>query len=329
MPFYDDGLPYSPKNIDKPIPSILNLGRVIKVYPMDMCADIVFFREMDFASPGNNAGGRGLYGYKVPIMSSFAGSFGYENWYKEDASKNYKKGYGSYCSVRAGDIVVVGFLDNDYTQPIILGSMHYFYRDENITGKTKDFEDEEGPSENGVTGQDEERYVTVYPSMVWWKVNKKGEMEISFPLGKGFNELGGLFIKIGSEDIVQEAESMVNNLMRAKDRLEELKKAASILDIPEVQNIISEYESEGSDLSEVIDKVLSIKEVQKILSGDPNIEEEYDDGGCCCDAEDSSSCSCGAGWETCPNCGSSVSGCPYSSSWTCSNCGSTVSNPGA
>jgi hypothetical protein len=105
---------------------------------MDMCADIVFFQEMDFASPGNNAGGRGLYGYKVPIMSSFAGSFGYENWYKEDTSKNYKKGYGSYCSVRAGDIVVVGFLDNDYTQPIILGSMHYFYRDENITGRTKD-----------------------------------------------------------------------------------------------------------------------------------------------------------------------------------------------
>ncbi len=326
MTYYDDGLPYSEMYIEKIIPPVLRIARVIKVYPLDMCADIAYPHSLDLGFSGSSTGKSGLYAYRVPILSSFAGAFGYEDWLENESSDKEHVAYGSFCSVRAGDYVVVGFIDNDFTRPVILGSLHYFYRDENITGKTRDFLDEQGPSENGVTEEDEERYITVYPSMVWTRVNKLGELEISFPLGKGANTYRGFFIKVGRHDPVSEAKGIVDSIVKAKERVEELQKASDILNIPEVLDVVSKIKNGTISFERGIEEILANKEVQKIFSGDPHMEEDYGDGGCYCGATTSSRCTCGAGWGTCPNCSAAASGCPYKRNWTCPNCGSVVPN---
>ncbi|MCX7668283.1 MAG: phage baseplate assembly protein V [Atribacterota bacterium] len=234
------------------------------------------------------------------------------------------------CLPKVGDYVVVGFLRGNYSTPVVLGSLHPIFRCLNVSGATENPEDTQGPTKNGVVAE-EDRYLTVYPSGLWTKVNRYGEIEISFPLGKGTQEYGGFHIKIGRDDLIGEAKNVVDSVVKAKEMVDQLKKASAILDIPKVKEVINAIKAQQTDFQKGIDTILQNKEVQKILSGDPQAEEDYDDGGCCCNAEQTNNppanCSCGAKWATCPTCQAHVSGCPYKQTWTCRSCGTPVPNP--
>jgi len=335
--FYDDGMigsrvSYAPSRIGG-----LRLGRVVKVYPLDLCVDVVFVDTYTPATSGTDKGKKGEYRVRVPVVTDMAGVVPEEHWFSQETGwgKEIKKpvfGYGRVTLPQVGDFVVVGFLNENYTAPVVLGCLPPRLRSLTPVGATEDLEDEKGPTDRNVTA-DPQRYITVFPSGLWWKVNEQGEVEISFPLGKGVREYGGCFIKAGRDDVVGEAQGLIQNLTKAKEKIDELKKAAEILTIQEVKEVIDRIVRKDLTIAQAVDEILSIKDVQKVLSGDPHIEDDYVDGGCCCGAatqnpeNPEASCSCGAGWATCPNCGKKVSGCPYRDTWVCPYCGAIVDNP--
>jgi hypothetical protein len=338
MSFYDDGVTSGVKRTEQTKINSLLLARVVKVYPLDMCVDVVYLDTYDVSGTTSfDSAGKGQLGIKVPVLTPLAGAVPTENWFSESTEygKHLKSplfGYGISMLPNVGDYVVVGFLRGNYSSPVVLGCLHPLFRALNISGASEDPEDEQGPTENYVLAE-KERYIAVFPSGVWFKVNHLGEIEASFPLGKNSSELGGFFIKIGREDPVSDAKGLIDSVVKAKEKAEEMKEAAQILDLDTVKDIVNQVQSGELTMEEAVDKVLADKQVQKILSGDPDTEEDYNDGGCCCGAIDispedpASSCVCGAGWATCPNCGSPVDGCPYKDTWTCSNCGTVVDNP--
>ena len=337
MAFYDDGMvgskvSYAPARVGG-----LRLGRVVKVYPLDLCVDVVFVDTYTPATSGTDKGKKGEYRVRVPVVTDMAGVVPEEHWFSQETGwgKEIKKpvfGYGRAVLPQVGDFVVVGFLNENYTAPVVLGCIPPRLRSLTVSGATESLEDEEGPTDRNVTAEPQ-RYITVFPSGLWYKVNQHGEVEISFPLGKGVDEYRGFYIKIGRDDLVGESQSLLQNMVKVKEKVEELKKASGILDIPEIRNLIDQITKRAITVQEAVDKALENKDVQKILSGDPHVEEDYVDGGCCCGAEErdpenpQSSCFCGAQWATCPNCGRNVSGCPYWDTWTCPYCGSPVDNP--
>ena len=337
MAFYDDGMigsrvSYAPSRIGG-----LRLGRVVKVYPLDLCVDVVFVDTYTPATSGTDKGKKGEYRVRVPVVTDMAGVVPEEHWFSQETGwgKEIKKpvfGYGRVTLPQVGDFVVVGFLNENYTAPVVLGCLPPRLRSLTPVGATENLEDEKGPTDRNVTA-DPQRYITVFPSGLWWKVNEQGEVEISFPLGKGSNEFAGFYLKVGRDDLVGEAKNLIDAIAKTKEKAEELKEASKILDIPTVQDIINQIKSGALTFEKGIDQVLADPEVRKVLSGDPDVEEDYDDGGCCCGAEErdpenpSSSCFCGAVWVTCPNCQLRFSVCPRWSSWKCPRCGQVVDNP--
>lgn len=337
MAFYDDGMSGSPTFYAPSKVGGLRLGRVVNVYPLDLCVDVIYIDSYTPATSGTDKGKEGEFKVRVPVLTDMAGAVPEENWFSEETEwgknlKNPLSGYGRVVLPRVGDYVVIGFINENYTAPVVLGCLHPRLRWLNVNGRTESPTDTQGPTECGVTAEPD-RYITVYPSGLWTKVNQNGEVEVSFPLGKGSNEFAGFYLKVGRDDIVGEAKNLIDAVTKTKEKAEELKEASKILDIPAVQGIINQIKSGALPFEKGIDQVLANPEVRKVLSGDPDEEEDYDDGGCCCGAESrdpenpSSACSCGAGWATCPNCQTKFSGCPYKSRWQCPNCGQIVNNP--
>lgn len=321
---HDDGMPGSPKFSQWTGLFGLKVARVTKAYPLDMCCDLVFTKSGDIGGSNISNGGKGLLGFKVPVLASFAGSTRREEWVnqKGDDLSQRVSGYGSMTLPRPGDFVIVGFIDGDYGFPIIIGSIHPFFRDENITGDAV-IDDDQGPSEYGVTA-DDERYTTVYPSMVWTKINQYGEIEISFPLGKNFSEKEGFYIKIGNSEASSEAMNLYNNAAQAKDKLEDLKEALTISDIPEVLQAVADIKAGIKTVAEAADELRKNKEVQAIMNGDPNKEEDYIGPACCCGAATAQDCTCGANWGTCSSCATENNCSPSLTTTPCSSCSTPV-----
>ncbi|MCS7242942.1 phage baseplate assembly protein V [Candidatus Caldatribacterium sp.] len=335
MVFYDDGMPgsrvfYAPSRVGG-----LRLARVVNVYPLDFCVDIVYVDYFSTTTSGMDKGDEGAFRIRVPVLTDMAGAVPEENWFSEENNfgafvRTPLFGYGRAVLPRVGDYVLVGFINENYNAPVVIGCLHPRIRWMNLNGATEDPTDTKGPTERGVVAE-EDRYITVYPSGFWFKVNKDGEVEISFPLGKEANEAAGFFIKVGRDDPVGQAKGLTDMVVRLKERAEELKEATRILDLPEVRSIISQIQTGTLSFQRGLEVIRQLKEVQKILSGDPTGEEDYVDSGCCCGAEGTdnppANCCCGARWATCSQCQSTVSGCPYVETWTCRQCGTTVRNP--
>lgn len=271
---------------------------------MDYCVDVVYLNRGDYPSYANFLGGKGNLGQRIPVMSDFAGSLPTENWFSEETDWGKKvnyplQGYGSSKLPRQGDYVIVAFLDENFSAPIILGSIHPFWRSMNITGESEEgLEDQEGPTEKGVTNEID-RFIDVFPPMVWQKVNKDGEMEISFPFGKGFAEREGFFIKIGHNQAGDEAINVLNTSIKTHDKLSELSDVLEIGDIPEVQTLLSKVISRELTISEAADAIRGLPEARVILTGDPHMETPPNLGGCVCGSTggscgSSSVCTCGA-----------------------------------
>lgn len=313
------------------IPSYLQtggvyLGRVVRVYPMDYSVDAFLLKTGELPALGfipqdpNNAPL-----LRIPVMTPMAGAVPTENWFSDKTQYgktigNPLTGYGEVKLPKIGDYVLIVFLEGDYACPVVIGCLHPASRFLNVTGNVPTGKEQ---SNNGVTAEDD-RYLTVYPSMVWKKINKDGEVEISFPVGKSLSEKEGFYLKVGKIDASHEAMNMNTSALDLKEKLTMLKEALPLKDLPVVQQALADIRAGAKTVAEAAAELRTDKEVQKILTGDPHTEDDYTGPGCCCGASDSSGCSCGANWVTCPNCGTSNSCSPCSSSTTCSNCGTTI-----
>lgn len=301
----------------------LLLARVVKVYPLDMCVDVVLLNRSELTSAPFRLGGEGQFDYRIPVMQDMGGAVPTKNWFSEDTEWGKKvnyplEGYGSIILPQEGDYVIVGFLNEDIHKPVVLGSINPIWRKLNTTGETETPEDTEGPSINLVSNEGG-RYCKVFPSMVWWKINSRGEVEISLPFGKGSDDLGGTFIKIGQGDVLTNLQDLSGNSKQLKEMAKSIKDVIdAIKDNPEAMDIISGLSTTSTDaeIEEACKDLRAITDIKIVLDGDPRPDEEASDccgGGCCCgsscaaaacdsstydaEAHTNSNCTCGATWD--------------------------------
>jgi len=315
----------------KKIPAYLQsggvyLGRVVRVYPMDYSVDAFLLKTGELPAlsflPKKPKNAPLL---RIPVMTPMSGAVPTENWFSKDTEYGKKlgsplTGYGEVKLPKVGDYVLIVFLESDYSCPVVIGCLHPSSRFLNVTGKVPSNQKQ---SNSGV-GNEEDRYITVYPSMLWKKVNKDGEIEISFPIGKSLSEKEGFYLKVGKLDASHEAMNMHKSALDLKEKLNMLKDALPLKEIPAVLNALAEIRAGTKTIAEAADELRKDKDVQVVLTGDPNKEEDYIGPGCCCGAENSEDCSCGALWGTCPNCSTINSCSPCQSSTPCSNCVTSV-----
>jgi hypothetical protein len=302
------------------------LGRVVRVYPMDYSVDAFLLKTGELPAlsflPKKPKDAPLL---RIPVMTPMAGAVPTENWFSEQTE--YGKtihspltGYGEVKLPKEGDYVLIVFLESDYSCPVVIGCLHPASRFLNVTGSVPSGQQQS----NNSVAPEEDRYITVYPSMLWKKVNKNGEVEISFPFGKSLSEKEGFYFKVGKLDASHEAVNMHKSALDLKEKLEMLQDALPLKDLPVVQQALADIQAGTKTVAEVADELRKDKDVQVILTGDPHKETDYIGPGCCCGAEDSSSCTCGALWGTCPSCVTANSCSPCQSSTLCSNCETLV-----
>ncbi len=302
------------------------LGRVVRVYPMDYSVDAFLLKTGELPALGfipQDPKDAPLL--RIPVMTPMAGAVPTDNWFSDKTQYgktigNPLTGYGEVKLPRIGDYVLIAFLEGDYSSPVVIGCLHPASRFLNVTGNVQANKQR---SNNGVTAE-KDKYLTVYPPMVWKKINKDGEVEISFPVGKSLSEKEGFYLKVGKIDASHEAMNINTSALNLKEKLDMLKDVLPLKDLPIVQQALADISSGAKTVAEAAEELRADKEVQKILTGDPHSEENYIGPGCCCGASDSSSCSCGAKWGTCPNCGTINSCSPCQSTTICSNCGAEV-----
>lgn len=97
---------------------VILLGKVVKVYPLNHSADVQLMNNQygSLISPNSNNGK-----YSCRIMESTAGF-----------NESTGLAYGTSNPLQVGNLVIIGFINNHKSQPVILGCMHNSHSRKNI-----------------------------------------------------------------------------------------------------------------------------------------------------------------------------------------------------
>lgn len=153
---------------------VLTLAKVIKVHHKSNTVDIQFIKRKGALT--SDSGNEGKQGVRVLTQSAH-----YE--------QNSMSPSGVVEPMLLGQIVVVSFLDGDKNKPIILGSIH------NTTSSGKNILTKDYPLHPADTLkklQEANKYLKVFPSQFYTKVDGVGGVEVSHP--------SRAFLKIDAHD---------------------------------------------------------------------------------------------------------------------------------
>lgn len=156
------GKVYQDSHQDMFMNGYLTVAKVLKVHHKSNTADVVVVNTKDTITSSHDNEGR----FSARIVTSMSG---YDN--------NRKKSWGAVEPIMVGTLVLLGFLDNMKSRPIILGKFHEPDSSANIS--TLDYP--LNPEKPGYQRREALKSLHVYPSQAYRKLDGEGNIEFSHP----------------------------------------------------------------------------------------------------------------------------------------------------
>lgn len=139
---------------------LMTLARVTNVHQKSGTADVVTVQGGNiFSSSASNEGA-----YAARILTSYS-----------DYDSTRKKYWGEMNPIGIGTLVLIGFMDNKRTQPVILGTFHYPDNNDNVLPSVYPLS-EQTP---GLNRQEAYKTLHVYPSQAYSKIDGESNVEFS------------------------------------------------------------------------------------------------------------------------------------------------------
>lgn len=139
---------------------LMVLARVTNVHQKTGTADVITVQGNNIFSSGANVEGQ----YSARILTS------YSNY---DSTR--KKYWGGMDPIGVGTLVLLGFMDNKRTQPVILGTFNYPSNDQNILPTDYPLSEQTA----GYDRREALKSLHVYPSQAYTKIDGESNIELS------------------------------------------------------------------------------------------------------------------------------------------------------